>query len=90
MWKLRAKMLIPALIVMGVSGGSVFAVDKGIHDPTRTDYYEKIKGKRVVFVPVAMGFDLTEGWNALMQRQARELGYTVEVRIGARKRASGR
>jgi ribose transport system substrate-binding protein len=34
----------------------------------------------VGFVPLSMGFDLTEGWNAGLQNQAKALGYTVEVR----------
>ncbi|MDB5554408.1 MAG: hypothetical protein JWL86_4392 [Rhizobium sp.] len=43
-------------------------------------YYEALKGKRVAFVPLSMGFDLTEGWNAGMQNQAEALGYTVDIR----------
>jgi ribose transport system substrate-binding protein len=43
-------------------------------------YYEALKGKRVAFVPLSMGFDLTEGWNAGMQNQAKALGYTVDIR----------
>ena len=27
------------------------------------------KGKKVAFVPLSMGFDLTEGWNAGLQNQ---------------------
>lgn len=43
-------------------------------------YYDVFKGKKVGFVPLSMGFDLTEGWNAGLQNQAKALGYTVEVR----------
>ncbi|MGV3553416.1 sugar ABC transporter substrate-binding protein [Rhizobium sp.] len=43
-------------------------------------YYDTLKGKRVAFVPLSMGFDLTEGWNAGLQNQAKALGYTVDVR----------
>lgn len=46
----------------------------------RTPYYDGLKGKKVVFVPLAMGFDLTEGWAAIMRRQAADLGYTFEIR----------
>ena len=53
---------------------------QGIEDPSRVPYYETFKGKKVAFVPVAMGFDLTEGWAALMRGQANRLGYTFEVR----------
>ncbi|MFO1376338.1 MAG: sugar ABC transporter substrate-binding protein [Steroidobacteraceae bacterium] len=43
-------------------------------------YYDSLRGKRVGFVPIAMGFDLTEAWHAGMQRQAQELGYEIVVR----------
>lgn len=51
-----------------------------IKDPERTRYYETFKGKRVVFVPVFMGLDLTEGWSKMMGLQAKRLGYSYEVR----------
>ncbi len=44
------------------------------------DYYAALKGKKVGFVPISMGFDLTQGWLAGMQRQAKELGYEIIVR----------
>jgi ribose transport system substrate-binding protein len=43
-------------------------------------YYAALKGKKVGFVPISMGFDLTQGWLAGMQRQAHELGYEIIVR----------
>ena len=48
--------------------------------PSATPYYDKLKGKKVIFVPLAMGFDLTEGWAAIMRRQAKDLGYNFEIR----------
>ncbi len=30
--------------------------------PRARPYYDSFKGKKVAYVPVAMGFDLTEGW----------------------------
>jgi ABC-type sugar transport system substrate-binding protein len=54
--------------------------------PARADdspgpaYYEALRGKKVGFVPISMGFDLTQGWLAGMQRQAKELGYSIVVR----------
>lgn len=44
------------------------------------NYYAALKGKKVGFVPISMGFDLTQGWLAGMQRQAKELGYEIIVR----------
>lgn len=49
-------------------------------DGQSKNYYESLKGKHVAFVPLSMGFDLTEGWNAGLQNQAKALGYTVDVR----------
>ena len=49
-------------------------------DSVAPGYYEALKGKKVGFVPISMGFDLTQGWLAGMQRQADELGYEIIVR----------
>ncbi|NYT76251.1 sugar ABC transporter substrate-binding protein [Alcaligenaceae bacterium] len=51
-----------------------------IKDPERARYYDIYKDKRVVFVPVFMGLDLTEGWSEVMSQQAKRLGYQYEVR----------
>jgi ribose transport system substrate-binding protein len=51
-----------------------------IKDPERARYYDLYKGKRVVFVPVFMGLDLTEAWSKIMSLQAKRLGYNYEVR----------
>ncbi len=66
--------------VIALISGSAFAQDKGLDNPRRETFYEALEGKRVVFIPIAMGFDLTEAWNQMMQRQAEQRGYTVEVR----------
>ncbi len=39
-----------------------------------------LKGKTVAFLPVSLGFDLTEGWSAILKGQADKLGYKYEVR----------
>ncbi|SMH30839.1 sugar ABC transporter substrate-binding protein [Mesorhizobium australicum] len=72
---------IISLAVATVLGCAGLAVAQDVKDDGQSaTYYESLKGKRVAFVPVAMGFDLTEGWFAGMQNQAEALGYTVEVR----------
>ncbi len=58
-------------------------------DPARAGYYDNLKGKRVVFVPVFMGLDLTEGWSKMMSRQADKLGYKYEVRNSNFNTAAG-
>jgi ABC-type sugar transport system substrate-binding protein len=42
-----------------------------------------LAGKRVIFVPIAMGISLTEGWARRMRQHAEIHGYTVEVRDAA-------
>ena len=56
------------------------AMAQGIDDPTRTAYYEAMKDKTVAFIPVAMGFDLTEGWAAGMRSALEPLGVNFEIR----------
>ncbi|NYT66642.1 sugar ABC transporter substrate-binding protein [Alcaligenaceae bacterium] len=72
---------ISVAVAAAFGSTSVYAQGDGaIKDPERTRYYETFKGKRVVFVPVFMGLDLTEGWSQVMSLQAKRLGYQYEVR----------
>lgn len=82
-------MRIPGILAAALSltlGASVFSgtqaeEQKGLDNHIKRDpYYESLKGKKVVFVPLAMGFDLTEGWAAIMKKQAADLGYSFEIR----------
>lgn len=68
-------------IFLGVASDVTHAQGTGaIKDPERSKYYETFNDKRVVFVPVFMGLDLTEGWSSVMSQQAERLGYKYEVR----------
>lgn len=69
---------VAAAALCGTMG--LVQANEGIDDPQRLPYYEVAKGKKVVFVPLSMGFDLTETWAAVMQRQANDLGYTIDIR----------
>jgi ABC-type sugar transport system substrate-binding protein len=42
-----------------------------------------IAGKKVIFVPIAMGISLTEGWARRMKQHADMYGYTIDVRDAA-------
>jgi ribose transport system substrate-binding protein len=64
---------------LAFSAGSLVA-QEGIDDPTRAPYYDSFAGKRVAYVPVAMGFDLTEGWAAGLKEALEPLGVTFEIR----------
>lgn len=73
--------LINLLAAAGValSANASFAQD-GIDDPQRLPFYETMKDKKVVFLPLSMGFDLTETWAAMMKKQANTLNYTLDIR----------
>ncbi|WP_097461133.1 sugar ABC transporter substrate-binding protein [Mangrovitalea sediminis] len=58
----------------------VQAAQLSMNDPERDAYYSSFSGKSVVFVPVFMGLDLTEGWNKMMEMQSKALGYKYQVR----------
>ncbi|MBP5856226.1 sugar ABC transporter substrate-binding protein [Marivibrio halodurans] len=64
----------------GLAGASAPGNAQGIDDPTRAPFYQAMEGKTVVFVPVAMGLDLTEGWAAGMRETLEPFGITVEIR----------
>lgn len=70
--------LFKALFLSACLAGTAQA--QGIDDPTRAPYYDAIEGRRVVYVPVAMGFDLTEGWAAGLREALEPLGVKFEIR----------
>lgn len=78
----RLRLMLIALFAVGFGclGVAQAAELQGVKDPQRDAYYNAFKNKLVVFVPVFMGLDLTEGWSALMANQAAALGYTYEVK----------
>ncbi len=77
----RSVALALTLAIGASTVSAVQAEDKGLDNHVKLDpYYSGLKGKKVVFVPLAMGFDLTEGWAAIMKRQAADLGYDFEIR----------
>lgn len=71
---------LAALVLAVCASGAAFAQEKGMDNPRRGPYIDQLKGKRVVFVPLAMGFDLTEAWAAVLKKQAAKLGYTFDIR----------
>lgn len=74
------KALKTLAIAAAVSLIGTAALAEGIDDPARASYYDAFKGKTVAFVPIAMGFDLTEGWAAGIRKAVEPLGVKFEVR----------
>ncbi|KRB31209.1 MULTISPECIES: sugar ABC transporter substrate-binding protein [Mesorhizobium] len=69
-----------AAVVAGIlSLGAAHAQD-GMVDELRQPTLDSLAGKKVVFVPMSMSFDLPEGWAAIMQKEAKRLGYTLDIR----------
>ncbi|TPW28495.1 sugar ABC transporter substrate-binding protein [Martelella alba] len=49
-------------------------------DPGPGIYSEALAGKKVMLVPMAMGFDLAQGWAAILEREVKAFGGTFETR----------
>ena len=49
-------------------------------DPGPAAYAKALKGKRVVLVPMAMGFDLAQGWTAILKHEIEGFGGIFETR----------
>lgn len=80
--------LIGQVALMGLMAGAATA-QTSMEDPLREGFYEGVKDRKVVFVPVFMGLDLTEGWSKIMAGQAERLGYSYEVRNSNFNTAAG-
>jgi len=64
-------------IAVGIAGS---AAAERPNDGLILDYQKSFEGKTVAFVPVTMGWDLTQGWMAAVQRDADRLGYELTIR----------
>ena len=77
--KFKALKLIIAAVALMLPLNA-HAEKMGIADPARDKYYSALEGKKVAYVPLAMGFDLTEGWYAGMKKALEPLGITMILR----------
>src|SRR5215469_1184004 len=76
--KLAVSLLAGAACLLAAATAGARA--EGLVDPSRAGYLEAFKGKKVAFVPIAMGFDLAQAWSSQLAKQAEELGYSYVVR----------
>lgn len=74
----KSLQMLLAATALAVGAGSALA--EPFDDGQSKTYYETLQGKRIGFVPLSMGFDLTEGWYAGLKNQADALGYEILVR----------
>lgn len=69
-----------ALTLGLATAGATLAQGKGLDDPFRAAYKKDLAGKTVGYIPVAMGFDLAEGWYAGLKKDLEPSGIKVVVR----------
>ena len=88
--KLKKMLAAVALTMLGAL--AVNAAAKAQDDPGPAAYDKALKGKRVVLVPMAMGFDLAAGLGRLSEARSRGLGRHVRdprPELGYRGRRPG-
>jgi ribose transport system substrate-binding protein len=76
--KLKGILAAVALMLLGTLAVNTSA--KAQDDPGPAYYQKALEGKRVVLVPLAMGFDLAQGWAAYLKREVEAWGGTFETR----------
>ena len=60
--------------------GAPALAQKGLDEPFQAGFRESLAGKVVAYVPVAMNFDLTEGWWAGLKKELEPYGVKFEIR----------
>lgn len=79
--KLSRKIVAAAGLALGlIAGQSAFAQGKGLDEPFRAGYAKALNGKTVGYIPVAMGFDLTQGWYDGLNKELAPSGMKVVIR----------
>lgn len=68
------------LTAAALAVASVAALPAAAQDPGPGIYEKALKGKRVILVPMAMGFDLAQGWAAILKREIEAFGGVFETR----------
>ena len=70
--------LAAAAAVTMIMGASVHKASAA--DPGPAQYAKALKGKRVMLVPMATGFDLAQGWMAILKHEVEGFGGIFETR----------
>ena len=75
------KITTTACLLLGLATAhSALAQGKGLEEPFRADYKKALAGKTVGFIPIAMGFDLAQGWYQGLKKELEPSGMKVVVR----------
>src|ERR1700761_6046171 len=73
-----AKVIAAALGLAAISAPAL--AQQGLDEPFQKPFKEALAGKTVAYVPVAMNFDLTEGWYAGLKKELEPYGVKLVVR----------
>lgn len=76
--KLKGMLAAVALALLGAL--AVNSAAKAQDDPGPAYYDQTLNGKRVALVPMAMGFDLAQGWAAYLKREVEGWGGAFDTR----------
>jgi len=71
--------IVGMVLGLAIAGGAC-AQGKGLDEPFRAGYAAALAGKTVGYIPVAMGFDLTQGWYDGLKKELEPWGMKVVVR----------
>jgi ribose transport system substrate-binding protein len=77
---MRLKGMLTAVALTLLGTVAVNSAANAQEDPGPAAYSKALEGKRVVLVPMAMGFDLAQGWSAYLKREVEGWGGTFETR----------
>src|SRR5215472_3744153 len=72
--------LTGAALALAVFGSGISVRAEGLEEPFREPYLKALQGKVVAYLPVAMSFDLAQGWLAGLKRELEPLGVKIVVR----------
>jgi ribose transport system substrate-binding protein len=76
MHKLKTFLAAAAIGLAGLGATGALAQS----DPGPAEYAKALNGKRVILIPLSMGFDLAQGWTAILEREVKAFGGTFETR----------
>jgi ribose transport system substrate-binding protein len=74
--KLLKGLLATAVLLAGALG----TLPASAQGPGPEAYRKALEGKRIILVPMAMGFDLAQGWTAILKREIDAFGGVFETR----------
>lgn len=70
-WTWTKGLLATATLAMTIVGGARAA---DMHDAFREPALDALKGKKVAYLPISLGFDLAQAWGGVVKQQAERYG----------------